>query len=116
LHFNEARDYVAATLNAWNSCHGIVKKQLDKQQQEIYELSQKCKEYELRLSMKKNDEDKSNNAVIKAELMKHKEKIENIYKTKLEDEKRKILKQRVDEIDRLLNENKRLNAKIAAKW
>lgn len=48
--------------------------------------------------------------------MKHKEKIENIYKTKLEDEKRKILKQRVDEIDRLLNENKRLNAKIAAKW
>jgi len=46
---------VAATLNAWNSCPGIVKKQLDKQQQEIYELSQKCKEYELRLSMKKND-------------------------------------------------------------
>jgi hypothetical protein len=55
LQFNEARDYVAATLNAWNSCPGIVKKQLDKQQQEIYELSQKCKEYELRLSMKKND-------------------------------------------------------------
>jgi len=24
------KDYVAATLNAWNNCPGIVKKQLDK--------------------------------------------------------------------------------------
>jgi hypothetical protein len=48
--------------------------------------------------------------------MKHKEKIEGIYKLKLEDEKRKILKQRVDEIDRLMKENKKMNAKIGAKW
>jgi len=53
---------------------------------------------------------------MKSEMMKHKEKIENIYKMKLEDEKRKVLKSRVDEIDRLLKENKRLNAKVAAKW
>ena len=31
--------------------------------------------------------------------MKHKENIENIYKRKLDDEKRKLLKQRVDEVD-----------------
>lgn len=48
--------------------------------------------------------------------MKHKEKIEGIYKVKLEDEKRKLLKQRVDEIDQLMKENKKLNAKIGAKW
>ena len=42
--------------------------------------------------------------------------IENIYKRKLEDEKRKLLKQKVDEVDRLMKENKRLNAKIGAKW
>jgi hypothetical protein len=48
--------------------------------------------------------------------MKHKEKIEGIYKLKLEDEKRKILKQRVEEIDRLMKENKKMNAKIGAKW
>ena len=49
---------------------------------------------------------------MKAELMKHKENIENIYKRKLEDEKRKLLKQRVHEVDRLMKENKRLNAKV----
>lgn len=41
--------------------------------------------------------------------MKHKEKIEQIYKEKLEDEKRKLLKGRVDEVDKLIKENKRLN-------
>jgi len=89
---------------------------LDKQQQQIQELNQKIKEYELRLVMKKNDFEKAQSAAMKTELMKHKEKIENIYKVKLVDEKRKILKQRVDEIDRLINENKKLNAKIASKW
>ena len=53
---------------------------------------------------------------MKKDLMKHREHIENIYKRKLEDEKRKLLKQRVDEIDNLMRENKKLNAKIAAKW
>jgi len=41
--------------------------------------------------------------------MKHKEKIEAIYKKKLDEEKRKLLKGRVDEIDKLIRENKRLN-------
>jgi hypothetical protein len=41
--------------------------------------------------------------------MKHKEKIESIYKEKLDEEKRKFLKGRVDEIDKLIRENKRLN-------
>jgi len=66
--------------------------------------------------MKKNDFEKQQKAAMKSDLMKHKEKIESIYKVRLEDEKRKVLKQRVDEIDRLMKENKRLNSKIAAKW
>lgn len=41
--------------------------------------------------------------------MKHKEKIESIYREKLDEEKRKVMKQRVDELDRLMKENKRLN-------
>ena len=41
--------------------------------------------------------------------MKHKEKIEQIYKEKLDDEKRKLLKGRVDEVDKLIKENKKLN-------
>lgn len=66
--------------------------------------------------MKKNDFERSQAATTKKELMKHKENIENIYKRKLEDEKRKLLKSRVDEVDRLVKENKKLNAKIGAKW
>jgi hypothetical protein len=41
--------------------------------------------------------------------MKHKEKIEAIYKEKLDEEKRKLLKGQVNEVDRLIKENKRLN-------
>lgn len=41
--------------------------------------------------------------------MKHKEKIEAIYKEKLDEEKRKLLKGKVEEVDRLIKENKRLN-------
>ena len=66
--------------------------------------------------MKKNDFEKQQAANMKKELMKHKENIENIYKRRLEDEKRKLLKQKVDEVDRLMKENKKLNAKISAKW
>ena len=48
--------------------------------------------------------------------MKHKEKIEQIYKVKLEDEKRKLVKQRVDEMEKIMKENKALNKKVSAKW
>ena len=41
--------------------------------------------------------------------MKHKEKIESIYKEKLDEEKRKLLKQKVEEVDKLIKDNKRLN-------
>ena len=66
--------------------------------------------------MKKNEYQKEQNTIMKTELQKHKEKIESIYKNKLEDEKRKLLKQRVDEVDNLMKQNKALNAKLAAKW
>lgn len=41
------KDYVAATLSAWNSCPGIVKKQLDKQAQEIDDLQGTVRELKL---------------------------------------------------------------------
>ena len=41
--------------------------------------------------------------------MKHKEKIESIYKEKLDEEKRKLLKQKVEEVEKLIKDNKRLN-------
>jgi hypothetical protein len=53
---------------------------------------------------------------MKQDLMKHKEKIEAIYKEKMDEEKRKMLKQQVGEVDRLMRENKKLNEKITSKW
>lgn len=53
---------------------------------------------------------------MKQDLMKHKDKIEAIYKEKMDEEKRKMLKGRVDEIDRLMRENKKLNEQISKKW
>ena len=107
---------MAATLQAWNSCPTIVKKQLDRQNEEIAELKGKLREATVKIQMKKNDFEKAQAGQMKKELMKHRENIENIYKRKLEDEKRKLLKSKVDEVDRLMKENKRLNAKIGAKW
>jgi len=49
---------------------------------------------------------------MKQDLMKHKEKIESIYREKLDEEKRKVMKQKVEELDRLMKENKRLNQQI----
>ena len=95
----KAKDYVAATLTAWNNCPSIVKKQLDKQNKEISELHSKLKETELRLAMKKTDFERVHSLTMKKDLMKHKENIETIYKRKLEDEKRKLIKQRVEEVD-----------------
>ena len=104
------------TLNAWNNCPGIVKKQLDKQNQELAETRSKLKESELKLAMRKTDFERVHSLNMKKDLMKHKENIEAIYKRKLEDEKRKLIKQRVDEVHKLMEENKQLKEKIQAKW
>lgn len=95
----KAKDYVAATLSAWNACPSIVKKQLDRQSDEIGELSSKLREAELKLGLRKNEFERIVGAKMKVDLMKHKENIEKIYNRRLEEEKRKLLKQRVDEVD-----------------
>ena len=52
---NPTKDYVAATLHAWNACPTIVKKQLDRQNDEIAELKAKLREADVKIQMKKND-------------------------------------------------------------
>ena len=46
--------------------------------------------------------------------MKHKEKIESIYRQKLEDEKRKLLKGSMEEFEELVKENKRLKDEVGS--
>ncbi len=71
-------------------------------------MKQLIKEQELKLKLRKNDFEKVSALEVKKELMKHKEKIESIYRQKLEDEKRKLLKGQMQEFEELVNENKRL--------
>ena len=96
---------MAATLNAWNNCPSIVKKQLDKQNDEIVSLKVQLKEAQLKIQMRKNEFERMQSATMKKDLLTHKEKIETIYKRKLDEEKRKLIKQRVDEVDKLMKEN-----------
>jgi hypothetical protein len=79
-------------LNAWNNCPGIVKKQLDKQASEIDELSVQVRELNLKLTQRRTDFERLHQTTMKSDLMKHKEKIEAIYKEKIDEEKRKLLK------------------------
>ena len=109
------KDYVAATLTAWNNCPTIVKKQLDKQSDEIENLNLQLREVNLKLTQRRTEMERNYQSQMKQELLKHKEKIESIYREKLDEEKRKVLKQRVEEIERLMKENRVLNQKLSAK-
>ena len=62
------KDYVAATLNAWNNCPTIVKKQLDKQSEEIESLSLQLREVNLKLTQRKHEMERTFQAQMKSEL------------------------------------------------
>lgn len=53
------KDYVAATLTAWNNCPTIVKKQLDKQSEVIESLSLQLRETNLKLTQRKGEMERS---------------------------------------------------------
>ena len=64
------------------------------------------------MKLRKNDFDKVNQLEMKKEFMKHKEKIESIYRQKLEDEKRKVLQGKMEEFEELIADNKRYKEEI----
>lgn len=70
------KDYVAATLNAWTNCPGIVKKQLDKQSGEIVSLKESVRDLTLKLTQKKYEAEREAKSQMKAEILKHQQKVE----------------------------------------
>jgi hypothetical protein len=105
-------DYVAATLTAWNQCPTIVKKQLDQQFMEIKQLKEDLKAATLKLNQRKSDFDRQAAVEVKVELMKHKDKMDLSYRQKLEDEKKALMKQKVEEMDMILQENFQLKKEL----
>lgn len=63
--------------------------------------------------MKKSDFQKTEGYQVKHEIMKHKEKIELIYKIKLDEEKKRILNQKMGELDGVIKENKDLKEELS---
>lgn len=70
------------------------------------------KEYELKLRLKKNDYDRVQGIEAKKEIMQHKERAEALFRQKLDDEKRKMLKGRLEEFEAMVAENKNLKEEI----
>ena len=52
----------------------------------------RVKDQDIKIGMRKNDFERLNATNTKNEIMKHKEKVESIYKKKLEDEKTRLLR------------------------
>ena len=114
-------DYVQATLHAWSQCPTIVKKQLDEQYFEIKKLKEELKSATLRLNQRKQEFERHAAVEMKVELIKHKDKVEQMYRQKLEDEKLKQTKAKVQEMDSIIKENYTLKKEImdlkkAKKW
>lgn len=102
---NSTAQYVEATLKAWNQCPSIVKKQLDEQHKDIKKLKEELRAANLRLNQKKNDFNRHAAVDMKIELQKHKDKVEQGFRKKLEEDKLKMNKQKVMEMDQLMQEN-----------
>jgi hypothetical protein len=105
-------DYVTATLHAWSQCPTIVKKQLDEQYFEIKKLKEELKSASLRLNQRKQEFERHAAVEMKVELIKHKDKVEQMYRQKLEDEKLKQTKAKVQEMDSIIKENYTLKKEI----
>ena len=104
--------YVEATLRAWNQCPSIVKKQLDEQHTQIKELREQLRHANMRISQKKNEFNRQAAVEMKLELQKHKDKIEQGFRKKFEEEKLKQNKQKVKELDHLMQENFTLKKQV----
>ena len=70
------------------------------------------KEQEMKLRLRKNDFDRVHGIEQKKEIMNHKERIEALYRQKFEDEKRKLMKIKMEEFDSMIQDNKALKDEI----
>ena len=96
-------------------CPTIVKKQMDEQYKEIMKLKSELKTANLKLKMKKNELEKEIKITNQVELIRFKDEIELAFRQKLEEEKLKNIKRRVEEINLLKEENFSLKKQLEGK-
>ena len=92
---NQSANYVHATIQAWNQCPSIVKKQLDEQYKKINTVTTELRECKLKLNQKKAEFDRHAKVEMQVELTKYKDKIEQQFRKKAEEDKLKMNKLKV---------------------
>ena len=70
------------------------------------------KEQELKLRLRKNDFDRVYGLELRKDLQNQKEKLEKMAKQRIEDEKRKLMKGKMDEFEEMISENRELKEEI----
>jgi len=68
----------------------------------VASLRNTVKEQELKLRLRKNDFDRVHSIEQKKEIMVHKERVEALYRQKLEEEKRKLHKAKMEELEQVI--------------
>ena len=66
----------------------------------------------MKLRLRKNDYARVHGVEQKREIMVHKERVEAMYRQKLEDEKRRIMKTKMEEVEGMIDENRALREEI----
>ncbi|TNV84834.1 hypothetical protein FGO68_gene7328 [Halteria grandinella] len=97
---------------ALQQCPLIIRKQLELYSNQIKDLTNQLKEQELKLRLRKNDFDRVHGLELKKDLQNHKERLELLSKQRVEDEKRKLMKGKMDEFEGMVGENRELKEEI----
>ena len=66
----------------------------------------------MKLRLRKNDFERVHQIEQRREIMVHKERTEALYRAKLEEEKRKVMRAKMDEVEEVIRENRGLKEEI----
>lgn len=103
------KQLVDATINAWNSCPSIVKKQLDQQYSVIKIYKEQIEDLQYKLGLRAKEFEQRMNIDSVRDLDKKKKELERQNVLILEREKKRIVETRLKEMQELKKENKDLD-------
>lgn len=103
------KQLVDATINAWNSCPSIVKKQLDQQYSVIKIYKEQIEDLQYKLGLRVKEFEQRMNIDSVKDLEKKKRELERQNILILEKEKKRIVETRLKEMHELKKENKDLD-------
>ena len=104
---------VRATLTAWSTCPSMVKKEMDMQYKEMHLLRARVEELEDQARTRRDDIMRREGEKMRREVTVAREKLENEMRVKLAEERRRLGNLKIDEMERLKQDNKELQSEVA---